>query len=321
MPKTFVLSDENKLNSYGFRVMTAGIILDRFKANPVMLFMHKRYGEDYKGPIGKWNSVRSENGQLLAESDFDAKDDFAAEIEGKVERGYLKGASIGIIDILEYTEDPEFMLPGQKLPTVTKCIISEASIVDIPSNELSVALYDRMGKIMQFSEEGFRAHLSASGTEPLFIHKMKFKLFAMALKLNEDADESAVLAAINKQTNDLAERDATILRLNAQIKEQRDAEINLALEEAENQGKIAKGSKEEYRAMATADLAAFKKLMQSTPKPVKPIDLVTGQAGAIKTAGDRSDWKLKDWHKNDYAGLMKLKAEDPDQYKEILNRK
>ena len=88
---TFLLSDEST-NSYGFKVITAGIDTTQFKRNPVMLFMHDRSTQ----VIGRWENVRTENDKLYADAVFDEADPEAKKIAGKVERGFIKAASIGI---------------------------------------------------------------------------------------------------------------------------------------------------------------------------------------------------------------------------------
>jgi hypothetical protein len=91
----FVLHDGSVVNSYGFRVRTAGLKFDRFDQNPVMLSEHdNRIGS----VLGKWVNRKVANGVLTADADFDTEDPEAAKIKGKVERGYLKGASDGCFE-------------------------------------------------------------------------------------------------------------------------------------------------------------------------------------------------------------------------------
>ena len=92
MPK-FILNDEAVVNSHGFRILTAGIDLTRFKLNPVMLDGHIRSNQTV---IGSWKDITIEEGKLFAEPLFDMEDENAKLIAGKVERGVIKGASMGI---------------------------------------------------------------------------------------------------------------------------------------------------------------------------------------------------------------------------------
>ena len=147
MADRIILSDES-VNSYGFRVLTAGIDLNAFDKNPVMLYDHRSYS--YL-PIGTWGNHRIEGSQLTAEPIFDMEDEKAAQIAGKYDRKVLNAASIGI-QILATSEDPDDMLPGQTGPTVTKCLLYEASIVPMPSNSNAVRLYNRKGDAIDLSD-------------------------------------------------------------------------------------------------------------------------------------------------------------------------
>lgn len=55
MAYTFIISDES-VNADGFVIQTKGIRTERFKKNPVMLYMHERE----KGVIGRWDNIRAE---------------------------------------------------------------------------------------------------------------------------------------------------------------------------------------------------------------------------------------------------------------------
>ena len=73
--KTFILSDSASLNSHGFKIDLAGLKLDRFKLNPVMLYNHDR-----STTIGKWTNLRIEDGKLMADAEFDTDDEVGKEV-------------------------------------------------------------------------------------------------------------------------------------------------------------------------------------------------------------------------------------------------
>lgn len=142
MPKTFILSDES-INDRGYRILTNGINLERFKKNPVMLWMHRRDdGWDFTQvlPIGIWENIRKEDGKLLADAKFDENDKFAQLIKSKVENDLIRGCSAGINPV-EFSSDPKDLEKGQTRATITKCELYEASIVDLPSNKNTVRLF------------------------------------------------------------------------------------------------------------------------------------------------------------------------------------
>ena len=55
-----------RLNGYGFRVLTSGGNLDQYQRNPVLLYMHER-GK----VIGIMKDLKVENGEITAEPVFD----------------------------------------------------------------------------------------------------------------------------------------------------------------------------------------------------------------------------------------------------------
>src|SRR5690625_2612189 len=89
----FVLNDETKVNQYGFKVLNAGLDLERFKKNPVILDYHH---PNNFGVIGRWEDIQIEGHLLTAKPVFDEEDEYSRRIAGKVKRGFLRGASLGL---------------------------------------------------------------------------------------------------------------------------------------------------------------------------------------------------------------------------------
>ena len=106
--KSFVLHDDT-VNTYGFRMLTSGANLEEFRRNPVLLLMHS----DHLLPIGRWENIRVEGSRILADPVFDMEDPEAKKIAGKVDRGFLRAASIGAWPPEEVSDDPSLKLPGQ----------------------------------------------------------------------------------------------------------------------------------------------------------------------------------------------------------------
>ena len=164
--KRIVLTDES-LNSYGFWVLTSGMDLSAFLRNPVMLWNHNRSEGGTVNdqlPIGYWKDLRVEaDGSITAEPVFDETDEFAVKIKKKYESGVLNACSIGF-RILEWSEDPKFLKPGQTVATATKSVLLEASICDIPSNPnaTKVVLYNENSETA-----GGTLEVASSGTVTL----------------------------------------------------------------------------------------------------------------------------------------------------------
>lgn len=124
--KTFLVSDETE-NSYGFKILTEGIDTAQFEKNPIMLYMHER-----PTIIGAWKNLKKEDGKLYADAVFDTESEKGKEVARQVEKGFLRGASIGI------SYDKNDLKNG----VLEKCKLFEISIVDIGSNPNALKLYD-----------------------------------------------------------------------------------------------------------------------------------------------------------------------------------
>lgn len=103
--------------------------ISRFETNPIMLYEHNP-----ERVLGRWVDIQKGADQLTAVPEFDTEDDEAMKISGKVERGFLNGASIGVIvrDLQE--------VGG--VDVVTRSELFEASIVSVPADAKAVRLYN-----------------------------------------------------------------------------------------------------------------------------------------------------------------------------------
>ena len=147
--KDVIISTE-AVNSYGSRVLTAGIDLSQYERNPVLLWMHRRSWEPGAMPIGRVENLRVEDGKLIGTPVFDQNDDFAKKIESKWDNGYLRMASAGL-EPIETTPDPTLIMPGQTRETVTRSKLVEVSIVDIGGNDEALQLYGQEGKLLKLA--------------------------------------------------------------------------------------------------------------------------------------------------------------------------
>lgn len=276
MAKKFVVNDDSVLNDRGFRVMTSGIRLDKFKKNPLGLFMHSRPDRwDLKNdsvlPICSWSDPEVEGTTLTSTPTFDESDEFAQKIGSKVEKGFLRMASIGIIPIT-VSSDPAYMLPGQERPTVVESELIEISIVDIGSNPNAVSLYslDPNGKLVQLSSE-LEDKLIPTLSKPETNTNMK--KIAEKLNLSSDATEEQIVAAIEalkKKNNDL-ETAAEQVKLSS---------ITSMVDHAITDRRFTADKKDHFIALGkTAGIEALKSTIEMMPKAVKPTDDITGDKG------------------------------------------
>lgn len=300
----------------------SGAKLDRFKSNPVALFNHKDYGPEYTGPIGQWENLRIEGGQLKAEFVPDNEDEFAAKIAGKVDRGMLKGASVGI-NIITLSEDPDVMLRGQKYPTVIEWEPFEASVVDIPSSQGALRLRHN-GQDIVVQSDADMAKLGLTTTKPKSNDTMEFpESILTELGLDKNASDSDVLKAVQQMKADKktaedklkADSEAAAKTFADGLK----AELSLDDDKTESMRKLH--MQDASLAMETATL------MRGNKKEEKPArqtlrSQMGGNGGGNGTGGgdERANWTMRDWEKKDPQGLLKMKREDAEGYKELFNK-
>ena len=178
----------DRVNSYGTRVLTAGMDVEQYGRNPVLLYMHER-----GNVIGYVKDLRKENGEVTGEPVFDEATELSRRCKKQYEFGSLRMASAGI-DIVELSDAPEHLAQGQTRPTVTKSKLFEVSLVDIGANDDAIVL----------CKDGTRVELGRDGEclLPLLNNKttkpkeMEQKTLALLLGLPETADEAAIAARI-----------------------------------------------------------------------------------------------------------------------------
>jgi hypothetical protein len=200
--KTFILHDET-VNTHGFRMLTGGANLSVFGSNPVMLLNH----DDWAMPIGRWENIRVEGTQILADAVFDEKDERALQVSGKVERDFIRAASIGAwVD--EASEDDFLKMQGQSGPTVIRWTAREASICTIGANHNALALYDRKtNRRIDLSDETAIIKLIDGGKQPSMSNQNKSEMLKIKrlLKLQDAASDDALADAVEQVIN---QRDA-----------------------------------------------------------------------------------------------------------------
>lgn len=316
---TFILSDET-VNTFGFRVLLSGADLEQFKKNPVMYYNH----DDWAMPIGRWENIRLENGRLMADPVFDMEDEKAAKIAGKVERGFLKMASIGL-RVIERSEEPKLMLAGQKYPTVTKWQLREASIVGIGANHNAIRLYDENNKLLN-DEEIIKLF---DKTEPIKIEKKMNKELLKLLSLADNTTDvqlhDAVKEIVGKnkklqETNEQLEKDKVELAdklkgiEDAQATKQK-ADAVVLTDKAIKDGIYNADMRDTIIGLFDKDFEGTKAMLENMPKRATLKDTLEG--------ADKSELtKLSDmsWDELDKSGkLGMLKEKYPETFKAKFN--
>lgn len=232
--KRIILSDSS-LNRYGYRVLTGGILLDAFKKNPVMLYMHLRdegsplWG-NYKA-IGHWEDIQVNGDELSAIPVFDKVDDLSKEVAAKYEAGTFSAASIGI-RIIATSANKDLLVPGQTRETVTESELMEASIVDIPANANAVRLYDRTSSVLLAAGKDTNCVPALPKPTAKMKVNLSWKAILAFLGIAADKAETAELSA-----EDLSKLDGEMLRLKNEndslVKAKKEIDQQLATANAE----------------------------------------------------------------------------------------
>ena len=305
--RSFVVSDESK-NSYGLRIITAGMQNERFLNNPVMLDLHDR-----SKVLGRWENLRVEGKVILADDVWDEEDPDALKIKGKVDRGFIKGCSIGIEPIKTVYNDADDTIE------VTEWILKEISIASVPSNENALVLYDAKGEIM--NKESILTFAASSKPQQTTIDNMKdIKLFVKTLNLSDSATETDVLLAVQSLNEKNIELADTNKKLEQKIKEAEKSKGIALVDGAISSNKILPAEREDYIALADSNYETTKKLLDAKKPFVGLSSRVAGDdTGADKFAQTTKDWTFDDFHKK--GKVVELMDKDYDRYADLYFEK
>jgi HK97 family phage prohead protease len=291
MSKTFVLSDGTKMNSHGFILDLESLSLERFRANPVMLYNHDR-----SNLIGRWNNIRLENNKLLADAEFDTDDAIAKEVSRKVEKGFLRGCSLGICVKKLVDSDSGLLAKDSEL--------LEASLVAVPSDAGAVKLYD--------------AHNEPTTLEIIKLEYNKGKGMEKTFELS-----AATLTTLGLRSGATAQeveqavllKDTKIVELTKRLEALDKARVLALVDSAVAEKKIGADEKDTYVSLAEKDYAGVEKIL-SRMTGVSPIAKTLNQTPrADRYAG-------KSWDELDRLGLLaSLRAEQPEEYQKMYDLK
>jgi hypothetical protein len=298
MAKRIVLSDGNKVNSKGYRIDLSGMNTERFTDNPVMLYQHNQ-----DKVIGRWENWTFTENKLQADPVFDDGDELGAEVKRKYEGDFLRAASIGLIVLdMQLIND---------VWTVTKSELLEASIVSIPADAGAVVLYNENKEVLSFEQ----LQLNFNNNHQQIQNQSKMQQITLSQKTVES------LALPNDYTPKdvelaVAEKDKTIATLNAQIAAAGTKERTDYLNQAEKDGKITAAEKTEFLKLAdNGGFDSVKAIVDS--RPANASASLADQVTKSGLSAGRESWTYKDWSKNDPKGLLKLKHENPAQFKKL----
>ena len=296
------ISNES-LNCYGTRVLTAGMNVEQYNRNPVLLYMHQR-GQ----VIGYVKDLKVENGEVTGELVFDEASELSVRCKKQWEFGSLKMVSVGI-DILETSEDAEFLVQGQTAPTITKSKLFEVSLVDIGANDDAIVL-QKDGVLLTLGKNAAEVlPLLHSNNNNQKTKQMDQEKLALELGLPKDADEAAINAKLAKLKADGAEAET--------LRQERDtlraARIETLVNAAIAEKKIGEDKKQQFLDLGKKIGADELKQTFDAMSPQVKLSNIVGAGGA--SAGGHAEYKkLSDVPSED---LAKLREQNPAQYKKL----
>lgn len=113
------------------------------------------------------------------------------------------------LTIIELSDDPKYLLPGQRRMTITKSKLDEVSVVDIGANDDALALYNAEGSRITLSQGDNIPELPLLEETPnTYKKEVMNEKIALALGLSKEASEDQALGAITqlRQKVDEAEK-------------------------------------------------------------------------------------------------------------------
>lgn len=294
----FTLSDGNRKNTKGFKVAIAGIGMERFNLNPVML---KEHNPDVV--IGRWENWKKENNKLMSDPVFDLDDPVGKEVSRKVDKNFLRCASIGIIPIKLECIDDEFVM--------TECELVEASIVSIPSDSGAVRMYNESLEELSFDQVKINFNFSNNQTN----QKMEGVIFKLSQRTIEALNLSAEYTTKEVELA-VAEKDKEIETLKATLKTNEQQQQTDFLTNAVKVGKITESEKLSFAKMAEKGCFDDVKAIIEAKSETATATLADKVTKSNLSAG-REAWDYLKWMKEDPKGLNKLKAENPKEFERL----
>lgn len=266
--REFVFSSQEKINGVGSRVMSAGIDVEQYRKNPVLLYMHQRFGKEDM-PIGRVDDIRLEGIQWIGRPVFDLDDPYAKRIADKWEKGFLKMCS-PVLEIIETSTDPSVMLPGQTRPTVTRSKLVEISIADIGSNDDHLQL-SYQGNVLKLAHGEpcdalplLTANQPAKGINTEQQMNEDLKTIALALGLPESSTREQIVAAI-----------APMKEQAAQVETLRLAAVTAAVDRAIEDKRITADKKDHFLALGkAAGIESLNETLALMKPAAKPTDVI-----------------------------------------------
>lgn len=316
MGKRVRISNET-LNCCGTWVKTDGADIEQFKKNSVLLYMH------WRGMIiGSMKDIRVEGGEITGEPYFDEVRDESKILKQQWDKGTLRMCSPNF-DILEMSEDPALLKPGQTRPTVTKCKLVEVSMVDMGGNDDNLVMLSYRGNELKLAagedcaalpllktNGGEAPQTNNSKTEETM--NVDFKAIALKLGLPETATETEILGKVGI----LKGFETANTELRTQLDTIKLAGVTQLVDDAIKSGKFNADKKEHFIALGkTMGTESLKLTLDSMAAVTKPMQLLNPGGGAAGGGATTGQWNKLSEVPGEQLKLMR--ENDPDKYRTL----
>lgn len=302
MSKRVRISNDS-LNSYGTRVLTAGMNVEQYCRNPVLLYMHER-GD----VIGYVKDLKVENDEVTGELVFDEATELSKRCKKQFEFGSLKMVSAGL-DIIEMSEDAAHLVAGQTSPTITKSKLFEVSVVDIGANDDALVLTHK-GKTITLGRDGECPLPELSNNHQKSKSEMEQKAIALQLGLPETATDAEIAEKLGELKAAKEE--------NAKLRKEKDAltlaSITSLVEKAIGEKRITADKKDEFINLGKEIGVEKLTSVFSAMSPQVKLSTVLGQHGTAKTDVPVTYKKLSEVPGDK---LLEMREQQQDEYKRL----
>lgn len=270
----------------------------QYERNPVLLYMHER-GK----VIGCMKDRKVEGDELTGEPVFDEASELSQRCKKQWEFGSLRMVSMGI-DIIETSDAPELLLPGQTRPTITKWRLNEISIVDIGANADAIVLH-KDGQKIELGKDG-ECHLL-----PLINNPKNQKTMSEKTEKVENIDTQ--LEQLQKENAELNAQLKTLKEENDGLKL---AGITAAVDKAIAEKRLDAEKKSQFvelgKKVGIEELEGI--LGAMTPK-AKLSAVLNGGRALSQGSQSNSEWKTL--HDVPAEKMMELRNDRPEEYQRL----
>ena len=222
------------------------------------------------------------------------------------------------MEVIEVSDDPALLKPGQRRPTITKCKLVEYSMVDIGGNDNNIRLTyaNKELKLAEGEDCPVLPLLKETNVKPNNPKKMNQELQAIALMLGLSAE--ATLTDVQKQVSILLEHKNANEKLRNELKSLQGqlesiqlSGITNMVDEAVKAGKFTADKKDHFIDLGKKVGAESLKLtIDAMSGSMKPSMLLGKQAGAAPK-------EYKTWGEVPEAELKLMREENKELYRKL----